>query len=100
MSATLGAVTADSHLGKPAWNPEDPVFWETVASRVARRSLLITTAGLTLSFATWFMWSAIVVKLPDLGFPLSVSQRFLLTAVPGLVGATLRIPYSFIVQIF
>lgn len=100
MSATLGAATADTPLGKPAWNPEDPVFWETTASRVARTSLLITTAGLTLSFATWFMWSAIVVKLPDLGFSLSVSQRFMLTAIPGLVGATLRIPYSFIVQIF
>jgi NNP family nitrate/nitrite transporter-like MFS transporter len=41
-----------------------------------------------------------VVRLPDLGFPLTVSQRFLLTALPGFVGATLRIPFSFIVQIF
>jgi len=100
MSSTASAATAETPLQRPAWNPEDPVFWDTVASRVARRSLTITTAGLTLSFATWFMWSAIVVKLPDLGFSLTVSQRFLLTAVPGLVGATLRIPYSFIVQIF
>ncbi|MFO0590036.1 MAG: hypothetical protein U0441_21010 [Polyangiaceae bacterium] len=92
--------TAGENSVAPAWNPEDKVFWDSVASKVARRALGITTAGLTLSFATWFMWSAIVVKLPDLGFQLSVSQRFLLTAVPGLVGATLRIPYSFIVQMF
>jgi len=46
------------------------------------------------------MWSAIVVRLPELGFPLSVSQRFWLAALPGLVGATLRIPYSFVVQMF
>ncbi len=82
------------------WNPEDPVFWASTGAPLARRTLAVTTAGLTLSFATWFMWSAIVVRLPDLGFPLSVSQRFLLTAIPGLVGATLRIPYSFIVQVF
>lgn len=87
-------------VGEQAWDPEDPVFWESVAAPVARRSLAITTAALTLSFATWFMWSAIVVRLPDVGFSLSVSQRFMLTAVPGLVGATLRIPYSFVVQVF
>ena len=92
--------TSGDSRGLGAWNPEDKVFWDSVASKVARRALGITTAGLTLSFATWFMWSAIVVKLPDLGFSLTVSQRFLLTAVPGLVGATLRIPYSFIVQMF
>ena len=82
------------------WNPEDPQFWESTARPMARRALWITTAALTLSFATWFVWSAVVVRLPELGFPLSVSQRFMLTAVPGLVGATLRIPYSFIVQMF
>ncbi len=86
--------------GAGPWNPEDPAFWQSTAKRVAERTLSITTAGLTLSFATWFVWSAVVVRLPDLGFSLSVSQRFMLTAVPGLVGATLRIPYSFFVQMF
>lgn len=82
------------------WAPENALFWESMGSRIARRTLSITTAALTLSFATWFMWSAIVVRLPALGFQLSTSQQFWLTAVPGLVGATLRIPYSFLVQIF
>lgn len=97
----LGApVPSPGSPPEPAWNPEDPVFWSTRGAAVARRTLAVTTAGLTLSFATWFMWSAIVVRLPELGFALSVSERFLLTAVPGLVGATLRVPYSFIVQVF
>ena len=103
MSADVSSepgVAGPARPPEPRWDPEDRVFWETTAAPVARRTLAITTAGLTLSFATWFMWSAIVVRLPDLGFPQSVSQRFLLTAVPGLVGATLRIPYSFIVQMF
>jgi NNP family nitrate/nitrite transporter-like MFS transporter len=82
------------------WNPEDPVLWQAGGERLARRTLWITTGSLTLSFATWFMWSAIVVRLPELGFNLTVAQRFWLTALPGLVGATLRIPYSFLVQIF
>ncbi len=83
-----------------AWDPEDRVFWVSSGQAVARRTLVITTAGLTLSFATWFMWSAIIVRLPDLGFPLSVGQRFWLAALPGLIGATLRIPYSFVIQMF
>jgi len=82
------------------WDPEDPVFWAKEGSRVANRTLWITTGALLLSFATWFMWSAIVVRLPELGFNLSVAQRFWLAALPGLIGATLRIPYSFIVQMF
>jgi len=96
---------ADSLAAKPTWclaewMPEDTGFWSAVGERVARRTLWITTGGLTLSFATWFMWSVIVVRLPGLGFDLSVSQLFWLAAIPGLTGATLRIPYSFLVQIF
>lgn len=82
------------------WAPEDAGFWTSIGQRLARRALWITTGSLTLSFATWFMWSAIVVRLPKLGFDLSTSQLFWLAAVPGLIGATLRIPYSFLVQIF
>jgi NNP family nitrate/nitrite transporter-like MFS transporter len=82
------------------WEPENQEFWTDVGARLARRTLWITTGALTLSFSTWFMWSAIVVKLPELGFRLTSPQLFWLAAIPGLVGATLRIPYSFIVQIF
>ncbi len=82
------------------WDPENAALWEKGGVRLASRTLWITTGALTLSFATWFMWSAIVVRLPELGFQLSVGQRFWLAALPGLVGATLRIPYSFMVQIF
>ncbi|MCC7007953.1 MAG: NarK/NasA family nitrate transporter [Acidobacteria bacterium] len=82
------------------WNPEDARQWEAGGARLARRTLWITTGALTLSFSTWFMWSALVVRLPELGFPLTVGQRFWLAALPGLMGATLRIPYSFVVQMF
>lgn len=82
------------------WDPEDGEQWERSGKATARRTLWITTSALLLSFATWFVWSAIVVRLPAAGFKLSVSERFWLVAVPGLVGATLRIPYSFLVQLF
>lgn len=92
------SVSVSTNLSR--WDPEDRAFWDATGSLMARRALWITTAALTLSFSTWFMWSAIVVRLPEVGFTLTVGQRFWLAALPGLVGATLRIPYSFVVQLF
>ncbi len=42
------------------------------------------------------MW----VSRSDAGFTLSLSEQFLLIALPNLVGATLRIPYTFAVPKF
>ncbi len=82
------------------WTPEDPGFWERTGSKIAWKTLIVTTATLTLSFATWFMMSAIVVKLPGIGFKFSTSQLFWLAAMPGLAGGTLRIAHTFLVPIF
>ncbi len=93
-------VSQSAGIAVARWEPEDAAFWAKEGARVASRTLWITTSALMLSFATWFMWSVIVVRLADVGFQLSLSQRFWLAALPGLAGATLRIPYSFLVQIF
>lgn len=82
------------------WEPEDEQFWEQTGKKIAKRTLWITTAALFLSFATWFMWSVIILRLKGVGFQLSDTQQFWLIAMPGLSGATLRIPYSFIIQKF
>jgi NNP family nitrate/nitrite transporter-like MFS transporter len=41
-----------------------------------------------------------VPQLPAAGFDLTVDQMFWLISVPALVGATLRIPYTFAVPVF
>lgn len=82
------------------WTPEDDGFWAAEGSRIAWRTLIVTTATLTLSFATWFMMSAIVVKLPGIGFKFTTSQLFWLAAMPGLAGGTLRIAHTFMLPIF
>ncbi len=82
------------------WTPEDAAFWETTGSRTAWRTLTITTAALIVSFATWFMVSALVVRLPGIGFQLSTTQLFWLAAMPGLAGGTLRIVHSFLTPIY
>lgn len=78
------------------WEPENHVFWETTGKRLAWRTLWITTYSLMLSFIVWFMVSAIVVKLPGVGFKFTTTQLFWLTAMPGLAGGTLRIIWTFL----
>lgn len=82
------------------WEPEDEQFWETVGSRIAWRTLWITTGNLTMAFVTWFVVSALVVRLPNVGFDLTTSQLFWLAAMPGLAGGTLRIVHTFLIPIF
>lgn len=82
------------------WQPEDPTFWRTTGSRIAWRTLTITTAALVLSFATWFLMSALVVRLPSIGFKYTEMQLFWLAAMPGLAGGTFRIFHTFLIPMF
>lgn len=82
------------------WEPDNPEFWESTGKKIAWRTLIITTAALTMSFATWFMMSAIVVRLPQVGFKFDTMQLFWLAAMPGLAGGTFRIIHTFLIPIF
>lgn len=82
------------------WDPEDNVLWESEGKKIAWRTLWITTVALTISFATWFMVSAIVVKLPGIGFKFTQGQLFWLAAMPGLAAGTLRIVHTFLLPIY
>jgi MFS transporter, NNP family, nitrate/nitrite transporter len=82
------------------WDPEDGQAWEEGASKVAWRSLWVTTFALVLAFAVWFMVSALVVRLPNAGFDLSTEQLFWLAAMPGLAAGTLRIVHTFLIPVF
>ncbi len=82
------------------WDPEDPTFWRDGGRRVASRNLGISVLAEFLGFAVWALWSIVVPQLPAAGFTFTVDQQFWLIAVPSLVGATLRIPYTFAVPLF
>jgi len=82
------------------WTPEDASFWGATGDRLAWRTLVITTANLTLAFIVWFVVSALVVRLPGIGFNLSSSQLFWLAAMPGLAGGTFRIIHTFLVPLY
>lgn len=82
------------------WNVENPQFWESTGKKIAWKTLTVTTLALMFSFATWFMMSVIVVKLPGIGFKFTTNQLFWLAAMPGLAGGTLRIIHTFLLPIY
>jgi len=82
------------------WSPEDATFWETRGKKLAWRTLAVTTANLTLAFIVWFVVSALVVRLPSVGFNLTTTQLFWLAALPGLAGGTLRMVHTFLVPLY
>ncbi|KFF58885.1 MFS transporter [Cryobacterium sp. MLB-32] len=75
------------------WDPEHDETWD---SRLAWRTLWITTYSLTLTFAAWYLVSAIAPRLNGIGFDLSTEQLYWLVALPGLAGGLLRLVFMFL----
>ncbi|MGZ0148393.1 MFS transporter [Kribbella sp. WER1] len=82
------------------WDPEDATFWAGKGRAVARRNLWPSIFAEFLGFSVWQLWSIVVVSMPKAGFTYSTDQLFWLVALPSLVGATLRLPYTFAVPRF
>ena len=90
----------NNHYLLKNWKPENPLFWENKGKGIARRNLWISVACLLLAFCVWMLFSAVSVNLNKVGFNFTTDQLFLLTALPSLSGAILRVPYSFMVPLF
>lgn len=90
----------DNHYLLKGWRPENSAFWENKGKAIARRNLIISVSCLLLAFCVWMLFSAVAVNLNKVGFNFTTDQLFLLTALPSLSGAILRVPYSFMVPIF
>jgi NNP family nitrate/nitrite transporter-like MFS transporter len=82
------------------WEPENETFWRETGSKFAWRTLWITTANLTMAFIIWFLVSALVVRLPGMGFQFTATQLFWLAAMPGLAGGSLRIIHTFLTPLY
>lgn len=78
------------------WTPEDPVFWKKFGEKIAKQNLYTSTWALVLSFVVWTLWATIAAKLNMVGFHFTDEQLFTLAALPGLVGATGRLFYTYL----
>ncbi len=97
-----GAIGRKARTGRwiNEWNPEDKGFWEEGGKRVARRNLVFSIFAEFLGFSVWQLFSIVAALLPLIGFGFTASQLFSLVAIPPLVGATMRFPYTFAVGVF
>src|SRR5438552_11588888 len=82
------------------WDPDDESFWERAGETVARKNLVLSMFAEHIGFSVWVLWTIVVLNLANHGINLSVSELFLLTLLPNLVGSMLRIPYTFAVPRF
>jgi MFS transporter, NNP family, nitrate/nitrite transporter len=99
----------DAHRRTPAptrrgrwidhWEPEDEGFWARTGARVANRNLWFSILAERIGFSVWTLWSVLVLfRGPEYG--IDAAGEFFLVAVPTLVGALLRLPYTFAVARF
>jgi NNP family nitrate/nitrite transporter-like MFS transporter len=76
------------------WDPEDTRFWAGGGRKIAARNLWFSIFAEHLGFSVWTLWSVMVLFMgPQYG--LSAADKFLLVSTPTLVGALIRIPYTF-----
>lgn len=68
--------------------------------KVASRNLWISVPCLLLGFCVWMLFSLVSVNLNKVGFNFTTDQLFMLTAIPSVSGALLRVPYSFMIPLF
>ncbi len=97
--APAGRAAGRSSVDIAEWDVEDNAFWESKGKAIANRNLWISIPNLLCGFAVWLMWGIITVQMLNLGFPFNPVEMFTLTAISGLMGATLRIPASFFIRL-
>ncbi len=101
------------------WNPEDEDFWRREGRAIAHRNLWVSIPNLLLAFSVWIYWGMVAKYIQQIHFatggelfnftfmnggqvyddPAYRGLMFLLPAIAGLAGATLRIPNSFMIAI-
>jgi len=81
------------------WDPENEAFWQETGEKVANRNLLFSVLSEHIGFSIWTLWSVLVLFMgPEYG--LTPADKFMLTSMVTLVGAVVRVPYTFAVAIF
>ncbi|MFE5895117.1 MFS transporter [Streptomyces sp. NPDC056462] len=81
------------------WDPEDEAFWEETGEKVARRNLFFSVLSEHIGFSIWTLWSVMVLFMgPEYG--LTPADKFTIVSMATLVGAIVRVPYTFAVAVF
>lgn len=76
------------------WDAEDVAAWESGGAHVAKRNLIWSVFAEHIGFSIWSIWSVMVLFMPQAVYHIDAAGKFYLVALPTLVGALMRIPYT------
>jgi NNP family nitrate/nitrite transporter-like MFS transporter len=81
------------------WDAEDVDAWEgtggeAAGKNIAKRNLIWSIVAEHVGFSVWSIWSVMVLFMPQDVYHIDAAGKFYLVAVPTLVGAFMRIPYT------
>ena len=82
------------------WDAEDVDAWNNGGAKIARRNLIWSIFAEHVGFSVWSIWSVMVLFMPQNVYHIDVAGKFFLVAMPTLVGAILRLPYTFATATF
>src|SRR3978361_746145 len=82
------------------WDAEDVEAWEAGGKKIATRNLIWSIVAEHVGFSIWSIWSVMVLFMPQNVYHIDAAGKFFLVAVPTLVGAFLRLPYTFATATF
>ena len=76
------------------WDAEDVAAWEAGGKQIAKRNLIWSIFAEHVGFSIWSIWSVMVLFMPQNVYGIDAAGKFYLVAIPTLVGAIMRIPYT------
>ncbi|MBI3227319.1 MAG: NarK/NasA family nitrate transporter [Mycolicibacterium cosmeticum] len=76
------------------WDAEDVDAWEAGGKKVAKRNLIWSIFAEHVGFSVWSIWSVMVLFMPQNVYHIDAAGKFYLVAMPTLIGAFMRIPYT------
>jgi len=76
------------------WDAEDVAAWEAGGQKIAKRNLIWSIVAEHVGFSIWSIWSVMVLFMPQGTYHVDAAGKFYLVAMPTLVGAFMRIPYT------
>ena len=82
------------------WDAEDVDAWNNGGAKIARRNLIWSIFAEHIGFSVWSIWSVMVLFMPQNVYHIDAAGKFFLVAMPTLVGAVLRLPYTFATATF
>ncbi len=81
------------------WDAEDVDAWNgrtghSPGKEIAKRNLIWSIVAEHVGFSIWSIWSVMVLFMPQDVYHIDAAGKFYLVAMPTLVGAFMRIPYT------